>query len=439
MPKMKILYKYNRHIALYYGSMNFNACLVMIGSIIKGVVLSHQRNRNKLSTEICKSFKNQIGVYAFTSARGAIAAFLRVSGAENRDVFLSAYTCLAVPTAVLAAGAKPNYCDINMENLNLDLLKISHKINSNTHTIIAQHTLGNLLDIEKLRKIIHGKNIVILEDCALAAGSEKNGKIVGSDGDASIYSFELSKTITTGWGGLLVISNATLRKKMDTYYSSLNMEKTTTSLRKAWQVIVSGISYHPIFYNYLGKYILYFGYKYKFFMVSTPENEDKGIINENFITRLHGIQSNFAVYQWKNLNIIGTTSHENFNIISNHLKKLGFINFRPKDKYFYVSPRVSFLVDDPTKAMEFFCKYGIEMGRWFDGPLSPKPKTDLFNYNNKQYPVANSISKHIVNLPCHSRLSRNDMNHILLVINEFSKNYPKSNITLASTAVNFPH
>lgn len=425
---MKTLFNINRHISLYYGSMNIRACLMMIISVIKGLFISQDRNRKRLSIEIQKSFNSHVGVYTFTSARGAIAAFLNVSGAKNRDVLMSSYTCLAVPTAVIFSGANPNYLDISASDLNMNIFDIPNKINSNTHTIIAQHTLGNVVEIKRLRNIINCKDVFILEDCALSSGTRLRGQMLGADGDASIHSLELSKTITVGWGGILVITNKELKERMDIYYQSLEDEKTFKSLRKALQTILSGISYHPVLYNYFGKYILYFGYKYKFFMVSTPENEQYGLASKDFITRLHGIQANFANYQWKMLRIIGEKSHENFNIISDHLKTLGYIHFCPSETHFYVSPRVPFLVSNPIEAMNFFSDNGVELGRWFEGPLSPEPKSDLFNYSKNNFPNAGYISKYIVNLPCHSRLSKSDLTKLKNLLYLFSDKYPKSKI-----------
>lgn len=429
---MNILYSFKRHVSLYYGSMNFMACVGMFKSMIAGIFLSENKCRIKLCHEISKSFNNQVGIYAFTSARGSLAAFLKVSGAENKEVLLSSYTCLAVPTAVIAANAKPKYLDIDTENLNIKFSNLVKEINTKTHTIIAQHTLGNILDITSLRRLTEGSNIFILEDCALSIGSEINNKLIGLEGDASIYSLELSKTITTGWGGILIINNAELKEKMDFYYSNLNTEKTTLSLRKAWQIIISGISYNPVFYNYFGKYILYFGYKYKILMISTPETEQSGMVKDNFIMRLNSIQSIFAIYQWKLLNKIGNRININFNIISAELDKLGYFNFRPDSKYFCVTPRVSFLVENPEEAICFFLEKGIEMGKWFDGPLSPEPKSDIFNFKKFDYPNSYFISQHVVNLPCHSRLSIRDVNNIIKALNAFSLRYPTSVIKPSS-------
>ena len=70
-----------------------------------------------------------------------------------------------------------------------------------------------------------------------------------------------------------------------------------------------------------------------------------------------------------------------------------------------VSPRVPLLVKDQKSFIKFFMDKGIEIGVWFDGPLTPLPQELIFQYNKSDYPNACFVAKHIVNLPCHAKMN----------------------------------
>ena len=82
---------------------------------------------------------------------------------------------------------------------------------------------------------------------------------------------------------------------------------------------------------------------------------------------------------------------------------------------------MAFLVTDPKSARDWFYKKGIELGSWFDGEISTLP---IFNFDATKFPNLRRISKHIVNLPCHNRITEADLNWLNSVIVSFAKENP---------------
>jgi dTDP-4-amino-4,6-dideoxygalactose transaminase len=80
---------------------------------------------------------------------------------------------------------------------------------------------------------------------------------------------------------------------------------------------------------------------------------------------------------------------------------------------------VSFLVGDRRDATAFFVARGIDLGEWFDGPLSPLPTSPLFNYQVARYPKAAGVAQHVVNVPCHNRMTEGDVAHVAEVLAAF--------------------
>ena len=114
-----------RHISLYFGSIDLKACFRLLYYVFFNFFYDKKKIKNKLINEIKKRYSHSVEVYPFTSARGAIYAFLKAIINNNDEVILSSYTCLAVPTAILSSKAKPIYIDINLNNLNIDINNIT--------------------------------------------------------------------------------------------------------------------------------------------------------------------------------------------------------------------------------------------------------------------------------------------------------------------------
>ena len=72
---------------------------------------------------------------------------------------------------------------------------------------MSQHSFGFCAPVVEILNLARDKGIFVIEDCALALGSRKNNSPLGSFGDASVWSFELSKTISVGWGGIVSVKN----------------------------------------------------------------------------------------------------------------------------------------------------------------------------------------------------------------------------------------
>ena len=87
-----------------------------------------------------------------------------------------------------------------------------------------------------------------------------------------------------------------------------------------------------------------------------------------------------------------------------------------------VSNRISFLVKDRKKFISYFQKNGVTVGKWFDGPLSPSPRSKLFNYDKKKFKFSLKISKKIVNLPCNSGMTYFDCQRIVILLNKYFLN-----------------
>ncbi len=410
-------------IGLYYNSVSLkNTILAFFWSILS-LGKKPKLLRDGLEIELKKNYSTREWFF-FSSARGALAFFLKSNciTSNGDEVILSAYTCLAVPTAVIAAGGIPVYVDIDSDSLAINEEEIWENVTKKTRAIIVQHTLGISAPILSIYKKAKSLGIFVIEDCALSIGTKISNSFVGTFGDAAIFSMELSKTLSCGWGGLLLINNSNLVNNSRNDYNSVPELNKYQSFKDLFQTIISTWCVHPKLLHFPGKYVFWVFSKLGFFRKSTPEGEFKGLISDNFIIKIGFAQTLLARLQWKRFKWVTDNCAANNLYFRKNLKKLGFkVHENKVNKEKMVSNRVSFLVQDRRKIINFFESRGIQLGLWFDGPLSPLPNDEIFNFNLKNYPKANLSARNVVNIPCHNRVSNVEREYIRDILEEYKK------------------
>jgi dTDP-4-amino-4,6-dideoxygalactose transaminase len=110
--------------------------------------------------------------------------------------------------AILAAGARPVFCDIHRATLGIDTDRIEELITERTKMIIALHYNGIPCELDKVLAIGKRHDLRVVEDACHAVGSRIDGRMAGSFGDISCFSFDAVKTITCIDGGMIVVNAA---------------------------------------------------------------------------------------------------------------------------------------------------------------------------------------------------------------------------------------
>jgi perosamine synthetase len=145
--------------------------------------------------------------HAVSTSSGTTALHLALMALEigvGDEVILPDLTFAATINAVLYTGATPVLVDVDPENWTMNPDAVSQAITSNTKALIPVHLYGHPCDMASLLSIAADHNLLLVEDCAQALGSEYQGQSMGSFGDAAMFSFFGNKTITTGEGGMAV-------------------------------------------------------------------------------------------------------------------------------------------------------------------------------------------------------------------------------------------
>ncbi len=160
--------------------------------------------------------KSQYNI-AVTSCTSALELSLAALGFEVGDeAIVPAFTWISTANVVEHLGGKVVFCDIDINDFNIDVSKIERLITSKTKAILPVHLFGYPADMESILFIAKKYNLLVVEDAACGFGSKINGKHVGTFGDTGCFSFHPRKAITTGEGGMVTTNDSNLAKKIMT-------------------------------------------------------------------------------------------------------------------------------------------------------------------------------------------------------------------------------
>ncbi|QPM68158.1 DegT/DnrJ/EryC1/StrS family aminotransferase [Atribacter laminatus] len=160
--------------------------------------------------------------YAVATSHGSDALDIAIKAlgvGPGDEVIVPPYTFVATATSVLHNNAIPIFVDIHPDTYNLDPNKIEEAITDRTKAIIPVHFGGALADMGRINQIAKKYNIRVIEDAAHAHGVEwENGKMAGTFGDIGMFSFQQSKNMAAGEGGIVITNDEELYSLCFSYH-----------------------------------------------------------------------------------------------------------------------------------------------------------------------------------------------------------------------------
>ncbi len=155
--------------------------------------------------------KHGIAVTNGTAALEVTMSALRIGPGD--EVILPDFTFVATASAVLYAGALPVMVDVSQETYCIDVSLAAAAITGRTKAIIAVHMGGHPADLDALVALTKQKGIALVEDSAHAHATEWKGRRIGTHGAAGTFSFQSSKLMTAGEGGIIITSDDAFEKQ----------------------------------------------------------------------------------------------------------------------------------------------------------------------------------------------------------------------------------
>jgi len=159
------------------------------------------------------SAKFAVGVASGTDA--LVLALKALDIKEGDEVITTPFTFIATTEAIVRAGAKPVFCDVDEKTYNMNTDKIEEKISSKTKAILPVHLYGLSCEMDKILSLAKKHNLKIIEDAAQSFGAKYKDKKAGANGDIGCFSFFPAKNLGAyGDGGMITTNDEQTMQKL---------------------------------------------------------------------------------------------------------------------------------------------------------------------------------------------------------------------------------
>lgn len=152
---------------------------------------------------------------AFPYGRTGLLLLLRALGLQGREIICPAYTCVVVPHAIVHSGNIPVFVDGREGDFNMDLDLAEEAITGKTGALIATSLFGYPVDLDRLAALrSRHPGILVIQDCAHSFAAEWQGRPVQQGGAAAIFGLNISKLLTSVFGGMVTTDDAELADRL---------------------------------------------------------------------------------------------------------------------------------------------------------------------------------------------------------------------------------
>ena len=162
---------------------------------------------DRLEDAFCEKYGVKYAIAVNSGTSGLHAALVAAGVKTGDEVITTPFTVLVDSSVPVIMGADPIFADIDPETHNIDPKSIQERITKKTKAIIPVAHDGLPYDIDEVKKIADENDIIVVEDNAQAMLAEYKGRYVGKDANITMFSFERTKHVSTGEGGMLITND----------------------------------------------------------------------------------------------------------------------------------------------------------------------------------------------------------------------------------------
>ena len=168
----------------------------------------------QLESEFAAVHDARFGVATVNATMGLSIALKAIGIREGDEVLVPPYTFIATASAALMLGAIPVFVDVDPETLLIDPAGIDAVVGPRTKAIIPVHHGGSPADMDAVMAAARRHGLRVIEDAAQAHGAAWRGKPVGAIGDIGVFSFQSTKPVNAGEGGMMTTDDPELDELM---------------------------------------------------------------------------------------------------------------------------------------------------------------------------------------------------------------------------------
>ncbi len=368
-------------------------------SSVTNVLRSGWWTKGATTVEFEKLFAEYVGAkyaLAVNSCTAAMHLALLAKGiGEGDEVISTPMTFCSTINNIVHVGAKPVLVDIDSKTGLIDIDKIEAAITEKTKAIIPVHFAGQSCDMDKINEIAKRHNLFVLEDAAHALSTGYKGKKIGGTGNATAFSFYVTKNISTAEGGMLTTDDEELYKK------------------------ASILSLHGMSSNAWARYGKKGDWRYN-------------ITDLGFKYNITDIASALGIVQMKKLDDIQKIRNEYADLYNEAFEDIDGITVLKDNCYGDKSYHLFVIQIDKNKFdidrddfIDILRDYNIGTSVHFI-PIYHHPLyVNMFGYKKEDFPETEKMFDGIISLPLYPSMKREDVLYVIEAVREIAKRHAK--------------
>jgi perosamine synthetase len=350
-------------------------------------------------------------VFPVYRGRVALALLLRALGLRAPDeVIIQAFTCIAVPEALAAAGVTAVYVDVAPGAVTMDPADVARKITPRTRAIVVQHSFGIPTPMADIVSVASRHGIAIIEDCCHSHTSRIGGRELGTFGIGAFHSYEWGKPVPLGVGGTLTVNDRSLLPRIGEIHTAF----VEPGAMRACKVRLQAVAYRSLLTP--RRYWL----ARSLFRAASRWGLAEGSYNP---VGEHDAAADFSMrmlpHVWKAHQRRAPVAIDRFRAQSARLAasytrafagaRVSSVVVPPETDVTYV--RYPVLVDDKQRALALARRARVEVADWYATPVHPLPPAawHQVGYSAGSCPEAERRAAHFVSFPLHAKVTESDV------------------------------
>ena len=368
--------------------------------------------------EFARTFEAHHAI-AFPYGRSALWAFFKALGIESAEVVMPAYTCVVVAHAVVLSGNRPRFVDITLYDYNMDLAQFADAINERTRVVIPTHLFGYPMDIDAVDQIVrtaearYGHKIWVIQDCAHSFGAKWKGKLVCSQGDLALFGLNISKTITSIFGGMLTTNDDDLAERLRSWCDA-HFKQPLLLKKLARQLYLLAV--YPAFQENFVGLVYWLGENTPLLdrLTKAYHLDEKIHFPPDYLDRMLALDAQVGLAQLRKYTEIVERRRKHAHNYSEQLQGVAGLELPPLIDGATYSHYVA-RVTDRSKILQKLARQGIQLGELIEYSI-PHMKYYTEYVNSIEYPNSYFSSQNTINLPIYSNMYNWQLDKVVVAL-----------------------
>tara|TARA_B110000305_G_scaffold163105_1_gene180442 strand:+ start:1949 stop:3172 length:1224 start_codon:yes stop_codon:yes gene_type:complete len=397
--------------------ININSSLKVYIKVLLSFILNEGEKNEITFKKNLKSFFSTDNI--LISSQGRVAAyniFKVILSDKQKEILISPYTLTEVINAIIYAGGKPVYVEINLQTGLPSEDDLDKKINDKTAGLVITHLYSNKEDILNFHRK-YNKKIKIVEDTAIHLGAKvDHKKFLGTIFDYGFYSFGVMKNLCTFHGGAIYSKDKIKLKEIENNLNKNTEYSLISSIKLLFFCMLIDIAYSKYIFNFFTFYVLKFSFK-KIDQVIYP-----GVYPKLFQMKPkhynYKFQKNFAIAGIENLKILQSKMNnriQKVKLYELYLNKGLAINHF---SFYEINSFIEYQILLKKNKNKFLSKELLKIGydirhTWYVNSV----RFLNLNFNIKDFPNSEQLHESVLSLPVHNKILEEDIKKICNLIN----------------------